>query len=102
MSAGFLQKSSKKKDEWNSFVDKSPQGSVFCYYEWLKFSTYDDFEILVYVENNDIIGGMPLPFYSTNKIKLPALTQKMGVLFQDFSHLKYTIKLGKEKLSIAF
>ena len=96
MSAGFLQKSS-KKDEWNSFVDKSPQGSVFCYYEWLKFSTYDDFEILVYVENNDIIGGMPLPFYSTNKIKLPALTQKMGVLFQDFSHLKYTIKLGKEK-----
>jgi len=95
MPVEFLQKSS--KDKWNSFVDKSPQGSIFCYYEWLEFSTYDDFEILVYVENNNIIAGMPLPFYSTNRIRLPALTQKMGVLFEDFSHLKYVKKLEKEK-----
>ena len=91
----FLESTS--KEEWNSFVDRSPHGSVFCYYEWIEFSTDGDFEILVYVENNEIIAGMPLPFYSTNKIRLPLLTQKMGVLFKDFSDLKYTTKLEKEK-----
>lgn len=90
----FLESTS--KEEWNSFVDRSPHGSVFCYYEWLEFSTDGDFKILVYVENNEIIAGMPLPFYSTNKIRLPLLTQKMGVLFKDFSDLKYTTKLEKE------
>ncbi len=95
MSAEFLDKTS--SNEWNSFVDSSPQGSVFCYYEWLEFSTDNDFQILVYRENGKIIAGMPLPFYSTNRIRLPVLTQKMGVLYEDFSDLKYTTKLDKEK-----
>ena len=43
-------------------MDRSPHGSGFCYYEWLEFSTDGDFEIPVYVENNEIIAGMPLPF----------------------------------------
>jgi len=91
----FLEKSS--KNEWNSFVDSSPQGSVFCYYEWLEFSTKNDFQILVYKENGRITAGMPLPFYSTGKIGLPPLTQKMGVLFEDFSNTKYVTRLEKEK-----
>jgi len=85
------------KNEWNSFVDSSPQGSVFCYYEWLEFSTDNDFQILVYKENGRIMAGMPLPFYSTGKIRLPLLTQKMGVLFEDFSNIKYVTRLEKEK-----
>ena len=95
MPVEFLEKSS--KNEWNSFVDSSPQGSVFCYYEWLEFSTKNDFQILVYKENGRITAGMPLPFYSTGKIGLPPLTQKMGVLFEDFSNIKYVTRLEKEK-----
>ncbi len=95
MSVKFLEDASDEK--WDSFVDRSPQGSVFCYYKWLKFSTNNDFQVLVYLENNNIIAGMPLPFYSTSRIKLPLLTQKMGVLFKDFSDLKYSTKLEKEK-----
>ena len=95
MPVEFLEKSS--KNEWNSFVDSSPQGSVFCYYEWLEFSTKNDFQILVYKENGRITAGMPLPFYSTGKIGLPPLTQKMGVLFEDFSNTKYVTRLEKEK-----
>ena len=95
MPVEFLEKS--LKNEWNSFVDSSPQGSVFCYYEWLEFSTDNDFQILVYKENGRIMSGMPLPFYSTGKIRLPPLTQKMGVLFEDFSNIKYVTRLNKEK-----
>jgi len=43
------------------------------------------------------MAGMPLPFYSTGKIRLPLLTQKMGVLFEDFSNIKYVTRLEKEK-----
>jgi len=95
VSTEFLEKSS--KSEWNSFVDRSPQGSIFCYYEWLEFSTGNNFQILVYRENGKIAAGMPLPFYSTKKIRLPLLTQKMGVLFEDFSNIKYVTRLDKEK-----
>jgi len=52
---------------------------------------------LVYTENGKIVAGMPLPFYSTKKIRLPLLTQKMGVLFEDFSNIKYVTRLDKEK-----
>ena len=95
MSAEFLQEFS--KDEWNSFVDISPQGSIFCYYEWLEFSTDKDFRILIYKENGKIVAGMPLPFFSRRRIRLPKLTQKMGVLFEDFSNLKCASRLEKEK-----
>ena len=95
MPVEFLEKS--LKNEWSSFVDSSPQGSVFCYYEWLEFSTDNDFQILVYKENGRVIAGMPLPYYSTGKIRLPPLTQNMGVLFADFSNIKYVTRLDKEK-----
>lgn len=95
MSVEFLSESF--KDDWNSFVESSLHGSVFCLYEWLEFSTDNDFKILVYKENNNIIAGMPLPFFSTKKIKLPLLAQKMGVLYDDFSKLKNSKKLEKEK-----
>ncbi len=95
MPVEFLQEPS--RNEWNSFVDRSPQGSIFCYYEWLEFSTGNDFRILVYTENGKIVAGMPLPFFSKRRIKLPKLTQKMGVLFEDLSNLKYASKLEKEK-----
>lgn len=95
MSVEFLSESF--RDDWNYFVEISLQGSVFCLYEWLEFSTDNDFKILIYKENNNIIAGMPLPFFSTKKIRLPRLAQKMGVLYDDFSDLKYSKKLEKEK-----
>lgn len=95
MPAELLDKS--LRNRWNSFVEKSPQGSIFSYFEWLEFSTGNDFEILVFTENSEIISGMPLPFFSTKKIKMPLLTQKIGVLYGDFTKLKYSKRLEKEK-----
>ncbi len=93
----FLDKK-EEKEKWNQFVDDSPQGSVFCYIEWLEFSTEENYEVLLYEENGKIIAGMPLPFFYDKKIRLPPLTQKMGVLYSpEIYKLKTCTRIGKEK-----
>ncbi len=47
-------------DEWNNFVDLSPQGDVFCYSWWLDAVTKSHFKILVVLENDTIVSGIPL------------------------------------------
>ena len=68
-------------DLWNTFVDDSPQGDVFCYSWWLKTVTKDDFKIIVVRDNNQIVAGIILPFYSTGRINEPYLTRTIGVLY---------------------
>ena len=85
------------KEKWNSFVQKSKQGSIYCSYEWIKTTTNNNFKILSYEENGDIIAGLPLPFINNKIIKMPKLTQKLGVLFDDFDNMKYSKRLEKEK-----
>lgn len=69
-------------DRWNLFVDDSPQGDVFCYSWWLQAVTRDDFKILVVQENNLIVAGIVLPFFSTGRINEPYLTRTIGVLYK--------------------
>jgi hypothetical protein len=69
-------------DQWNSFVDESPQGDVFCYSWWLEAITKSDFKILAIFENNEIVAGMPLAFDAGSKVNIPPLTRTLGVLFR--------------------
>ncbi len=88
-----------KKSEyvrWDKFVKISPQGRIFCYSWWLNTTTNGDFEILVILNDNEIIAGMPIPFYNTKRIRMPKLTQTLGVLFKDLSNLKISKRLEKE------
>ncbi|BBE30176.1 hypothetical protein OSSY52_03170 [Tepiditoga spiralis] len=86
-----------EKNKWNNFVQNSNQGSIFCSYEWIKTVTNNDFKILTYEENRNVIAGLPLPFINSKNIKMPKLTQKLGVLFDNFENMKYNKRLEKEK-----
>lgn len=73
-----------QQENWNSFVDKSPQGEVFCYSWWLNVITNGDFKILAIIENDEIVAGIPLAYYF-GKINEPPLTRSLGPLFTDLS-----------------
>lgn len=82
-------------DVWNTFVDTSPQGDVFCYAWWLDAITKGDFKIVAIYEKDEIVAGMPLAYY-LGKINEPPLTRTLGPLFKDISekseHDKTTIQ----------
>lgn len=82
--------------KWNDFVDKSPQGNIFNKTWWLEAGNVK-FDIYVSLnKNNEILGGMILPFEEENNINMPMLTQTLGILFKDFDDCKYTKKISKE------
>jgi hypothetical protein len=84
---------------WDDFVDKSPQGCIFCRSWWLKAVCPDEFEILTLRKSGRIIAGMPLPisrrFYN-RIISMPMLTQTLGVLLEPPTSAKYEARLSKE------
>jgi len=47
-------------DEWNRFVEASPQGTLFSKSWWLEAATGGDFQTLVVRDAVGIAGGMPL------------------------------------------
>jgi hypothetical protein len=89
-----------KDDEyewWNQFVDQSDQGSVFSKSWWLKATTNNDFKICICEGDGEIFAGMPLPYYSTKHIRMPILTQSVGMLFLDKKDIKIQKKLTNQK-----
>lgn len=82
-------------DEWNNFVDISAQGCIFNK-TWYLDAVQAKCKIYVCRENGEIIGGMILP-EEDNKFLMPKLTQTLGILLKDFSYMKYTNKISKEK-----
>ena len=73
---------SNRYHDWNAFVDQSPQGDVFCYSWWLDAITRSNFRILVAVEKDEIVAGMPLAYDLNNNINEPPLTRTLGVLYK--------------------
>ncbi len=65
---------------WDAFVDRSPQGSVFCYSWWLGAITKGNFRILAVFRNDEIVAGIPLAYY-LGKINEPPLTRTLGPVF---------------------
>ena len=71
-----------KYNHWDVFVDQSPQGDVFCYTWWLESITKNNFKIIVALENEQIVAGMPLAFDDLNRINEPPLTRTLGILYK--------------------
>lgn len=69
-------------EEWNKFVDESPQGDVFCYSWWLDAVTHSRFKIYAVVEKERIVAGMPLAYDKFGKINEPYLTRTLGILYK--------------------
>lgn len=74
-------------EQWNRFVDQSPQGDVFCYTWWLEATTASNFKILAIFENNYIVAGIPLAYDANNKINVPPLTRTLGILYSPLPSL---------------
>lgn len=73
-------------ETWNRFVDESPQGFIWDYSWWLDAITNSDFKICaLFDDDNLIVAGLSLPFFSTHSICQPPLTQSLGVLYEDMS-----------------
>jgi hypothetical protein len=79
MQTRFLKAS--EHEQWNRFVDASPQGDVFCYWWWLAAVTKGDFKILLVEENARLVAGIILPFHGSGRINQPCLTRTYGVLY---------------------
>lgn len=69
-------------DRWNAFVDRSPQGAMFCYTWWLEATAKSRFTLLAAVENGAIAAGMPLALDGQGRINVPPLTRTLGVLYR--------------------
>lgn len=87
-------------DEWDQFVDRSPQGVIFCRSWWLKAACQNDFQILVVKRGDEIVGGLPLPYkfiMGRKIIKPPTLSMGIGVLLAPSGNkLKYEKRLSEE------
>jgi GNAT superfamily N-acetyltransferase len=70
-------------EEWDQFVETSPQGCIFCKSWWLEAVAPGVFEILVVRKGGQIAAGMPLVryrLYGLEAIHMPLLTQTLGPL----------------------
>lgn len=84
-------------EDWNQFVDKSDQGSVFSKTWWLSATTNNNFEICICEGDGEIFSGMSLPFYKSRSIRMPMLTQSLGILFVEKPDTKLQKKLTNQK-----
>jgi len=86
-------------EEWDAFVDSSPQGSIFCYSWWLKTVCLDQFSILTLRERDNIVAGMPLPYQQRRGLRyihMPQLTQTLGPLLSPPRSPKYHSQISRE------
>ena len=87
--------------QWDSFVDRSPQGFIFDYSWWVNILTNGDFKIcVVFDDDNIIVAGMILPFFSTGFIRMTKVSQSQGILFEDMSlsnNMRFQKQLTKQK-----
>jgi hypothetical protein len=86
-------------EEWDSFVDESPQGCIFCRSWWLKAVCPDGFEILTLRKGGRIVAGMPLPIswkWGYKTISMPPLTQALGALLLPSKSSTYEGRLSDE------
>ena len=86
-------------DDWDGFVDGSPQGTLFCRSWWLDAVCPDGYELLAVRRGGRILAGMPLPFWrrgTSRCVRMPHLTQILGVLLAPPRSAKYESNLSDE------
>lgn len=85
-------------DAYNRFVDKSPQGILYCHTWWLDAVAPGRFEILTVQKNDTIQAAWPLVWPENgdqSRVVMPTLTQKLGILCAP-NEGKYAERLSKE------
>lgn len=80
-------------EKWDEFVDKSPQGDVFCYSWWLDTITKSNFKIIAILNCNEIQAGIPLAFDANGKINEPPLTRTLGPIYRKLENVSDHRKL---------
>ena len=86
-------------EEWDRFVDDSPQGCVFCRSWWLEAVCPQGFEILVLRKGGGIVAGMPLVTlrkWGYTFVCMPQLTQTLGPLLAPSNRQTYEGRLSYE------
>jgi len=86
-------------EEWDRFVDDSPQGCIFCRSWWLQTVCPDGFQILTLRKGGEIVAGIPMYTHRRLGYKvicMPQLTQTLGVLLAPSADAKYERKLSRE------
>jgi hypothetical protein len=86
-------------DEWDQFVDESPQGCIFCRSWWLEAICPNGFEILTLRRDGRIVAGIPLPTrrkWGYTAIEMPALAQTLGVLLEPATSEKHSTSLSND------
>jgi|GEM_PF-98611 len=86
-------------EEWDRFVDASPQGCIFCRSWWLRAVAPDAFQVLVVRRGGRIVAGMPLVRHRRwgfQTLHTPPLTQVLGVLLGPPASESYERRLSSE------
>lgn len=86
-------------DQWDAFVNSSPQGSIFCRSWWLEAVCPDQFSILLLKERGKIVAGIPLPHQRRRGFRyigMPKLTQTLGPLLPPPRSPKYHSRISRE------
>lgn len=84
-------------DEWDQFVSRSEQGSIFCYSWWLDAATKSNFKIYTVLEKNEIVAGFPAPLDNRNLINEPPLTRTLGILYRPQSEASFHKQLSNQR-----
>lgn len=83
---------------WDSFVDESPEGTLFHNSFWLQASGHR-FVIYGYYKGGELFAGIPLVYEKTLNLKIvnqPPLTPYLGVVFKK-RETKYVNRVSEEK-----
>jgi hypothetical protein len=86
-------------EEWDQFVDQSPQGCIFCRSWWLEAVCPNGFDILTVRSGGRIVAGMPLPrscAWGRRVIEMPVHTQTLGALIAPSGRSTYERRLSHE------
>lgn len=84
-------------EQWDQLVDRSPQGCIFCKAFWLKAIGNEFYILGCFDKSERLIGGIPIVFIKKGHIGMPKITQTLGIVYDDFSGMKYVKKITKEK-----
>ena len=86
------------QDGYRQLVDSSSQGIFFCHRWWLDTVCPGEYEILTVEANGQVQAAWPVVWrkrWGLRWIAMPALTQKLGILFAP-SEAKYAERLSRE------
>lgn len=85
--------------QYDKFLDSSPQGSLFHKSWWLEAVAQGNYQILTIKRNEEILAAWPLTFKKIaglNLIMPPPLTPRQGIMFAPSRKIKYSEKLSDE------